>query len=242
MVRKKQNTMQAVILAAGAGTRLRPLTENKPKAMVEVNGKPMLRIILEQLKQHDITEATIVVHYLKDNIIDYFGDGSRFGMKLTYVEQKEMKGTADAVLCAEPHIQSDKFLLIFCDSLFETDQLTRLLAHDADGVFTVREVEDARRFGVLMTEGSKVVKFIEKPDVPPSNLASFSVFVMPNRIFHACKNVTAGPKGELWLTDAIQSLIDQGMRFEYEISKHILDIGTHEQLAEAQELAKKLNL
>ncbi|MBW2970420.1 glucose-1-phosphate thymidylyltransferase, partial [Candidatus Woesearchaeota archaeon] len=112
----------------------------------------------------------------------------------------------------------------------------------SDGVFTVREVEDPRRFGVLMVEGKKVVKFIEKPEVPPSKLASFSVFVMPREIFDACTLVEPRHKGEYWLTDAIQLLIDKGMVFEYEVSNHIIDIGTHEQYAEAQELAKKLGL
>lgn len=235
--------MKAVILAAGAGTRLRPLTNDIPKAMIPVNGKPMLQIILEQLKTIDVTEAVIIVHYLKDKIIDYFGDGSRFGLKIKYAEQKKMLGTADAVLKAEQYIKDNKFILIFCDSLFETDQLKRLLAHkNADGVFTCKEVDDIRRFGILITEGKKVKKFIEKPETAPSKLASFSVFLMPIEIFDACKKIPKGPKGEYWLTDAIQLLIDKGMTFEYETSRHILDIGTHEQYKEAQELAKKLKL
>jgi len=234
--------MQAVVTAAGKGTRLQPLTLDIPKAMIPVNGKPMLQIILEQLKTVGVTEVTIIVHYLKDKIIDYFGDGTKIGLKLNYVEQKEMKGTADAVLCAEQHITDDKFILIFCDSLFETDHLDKLLAHKSDGVFTCSEVEDGRRFGILVTDGPRVTQFIEKPENPPTNLASLSVFVMPKQIFGACKRVKVGPKGEMWLTDAIQMLINEGMNFEYEISKHIIDIGTHEQYAEAQELAKKLNL
>ena len=234
--------MQAVILAAGRGTRLQPLTDTIPKAMVPINGRPQLEILLEQLKTVKVTDVLIIVHYLKDKIINHFGDGSKFGMKIQYVEQKEMKGTANAVSYAESFVKDKKFFLIFCDSLFETDLLERLLKHKSDGVFTCREVEDPRRFGVLMVEGKKVVKFIEKPEVPPSKLASFSVFIMPREIFGACKKVEPKVKGEYWLTDAIQILIDKGVVFEYEISKHILDIGTHEQLAEAQDLARKLGL
>ena len=235
--------MQALVLAAGAGTRLRPLTEDRPKAMVEVNGKPMLQIVLEQLKTVDVKDVVIVVHYMKDKIIDYFGDGSKMGLNIKYVEQKEMKGTADAVAHAEPYITDEKFWCIFCDSLFETDQLTRILEHkDVDGVFTAKEVEDGRAFGILVTDGKRVTQFIEKPENPPTNLASFSVFLMPKEIFRACKDIKPGPKGELWLTDAIQLLIDKGVRFSYEVSEHIIDIGTHEHLAAAQELAKKLGL
>jgi len=234
--------MQAVILAAGRGTRLQPLTDTMPKAMVLINGKPQLEILIEQLKTVGVNDITIVVHYMKEKIISHFGDGSRFNVKIRYVEQKEMKGTADAVLCTEPYVKDKKFFLIYCDSLFETNLLERLLKHKSDGVFTCREVKDPSRFGILMIEGNKVVKFMEKPEHPPSHLASFSVFIMTKKIFSACKKIKPGPKGEYWLTDAIQLLIDGGTVFEYEISKHILDIGTHEQLAEAQDLARELGL
>lgn len=234
--------MQAVILAGGRGTRLQPLTDTMPKAMVPINGKPQLEILIQQLKTVGVKDILIIVNYMKEKITDYFGDGKKFGVKIHYAEQKEMKGTADATLYAESFVKNKQFFLIFCDSLFETDLLQRLLKHTSDGTFTCREVEDPRRFGVLMVEGKKVVKFIEKPEKPVSNLASLSVFVMPREIFEACKKVKPQTKGEYWLTDAIQILIDKGMTFEYEISKHILDIGTHEQLAEAQILAKKLGL
>ena len=234
--------MQAVILAAGRGTRLQPLTDTIPKAMVSINGKPQLEILIEQLKTVGVNDITIVVHYMKDKIISHFGDGSRFNVKIRYVEQKEMKGTADAVKCTEPFVKDKRFFLIYCDSLFETDLLERLLKHKSDGVFTCREVKDPSSFGILMLEGNKVVKFVEKPENPPSHLASFSVFIMTSKIFQACEKIKPGPKGEYWLTDAIQLLIDEGITFEYEVSKHILDIGTHEQLAEAQDLARKLGL
>src|SRR5574341_1702262 len=96
--------MKAIVMAAGAGTRLQPLTLDTPKAMILVNGKPMLQILLEQLKSAGVTEVVVIVHYLKDKVIGYFGDGSKLGLKLTFVEQKEMKGSADAVLCAAPYV------------------------------------------------------------------------------------------------------------------------------------------
>lgn len=233
--------MQAVLLAAGAGTRLRPITNDIPKAMVPIAGKPMLQILIERLKEVDITNITIVVHYLKEKIMDYFGDGSKFGVHIKYVEQKTMSGSADAVLCGEIHI-NERFLCIACDSLFEKDLLPRLLKHTSPGVFTCKEVEDGRRYGILVTEGDKVVKIIEKPERPPTNLANFSVYILPKEVFDTCKIVPPGGKGEKWLPEAIQLLIDKGITFEYEMSTDIIDIGTHEQLKEAEELAKKLGL
>ncbi|MCX6708045.1 MAG: nucleotidyltransferase family protein [Candidatus Woesearchaeota archaeon] len=234
--------MQAVILAAGEGTRLRPLTLQTPKAMVPINGRPMLEILLSQLKSAGISDVVIVVYYLKEKIMDYFGDGSKFGMKIKYAVQQGIKGSADAVAQAEPFVTDKRFFVIACDSLFETDLLKRVMAHKSEGMFTCKEVEDGRRYGILITEGKRVKRIIEKPEVPPSNLANFSVYIFPGEIFDACKKVPAGLKGEHWLPDAIQLLIDKGVVFEYEISKHILDIGTPEQLAEAQDLARKLGL
>jgi len=234
--------MQAVILAAGRGTRLQPLTDTIPKAMLLINGKPILQIILEQLKTVGVTEVVVIVNYLKDHIINYFGNGSKMGLKITYVEQPELRGSADAIARAEPYITEKRFFVIACDSLFETHLLKRLLRHESPGVFTCTEVEDGRRYGILVTEGKKVLKIIEKPEQPPTNLANLSVYILPHEIFKACKEVKQGLKGEYWLPEAIQMLIDAGIEFEYEVCSHILDIGTPEQLEEAQELAKKLSL
>jgi bifunctional UDP-N-acetylglucosamine pyrophosphorylase/glucosamine-1-phosphate N-acetyltransferase len=234
--------MEAAILAAGKGTRLLPLTETIPKAMVPVNGKPMLEILLRQLKTNGIIDVTIVVGYLHEKITSSFGDGTRLGMNIRYAEQTTLDGSARALLAAEKTIRGDKFLCICADSLFETKLLERLLSHKSDGVFTCKEVEDGRAYGILLTAGDRVTRIIEKPEHPPTNLANFSVYILPRTIFDACKNIPPGKGGEHWLPDAIQYLIDNGARFTYEKTDDILDIGTHEQLAAAQELAKELGL
>lgn len=234
--------MKAVILAAGKGTRLLPLTETIPKAMVLVNDKPMLQILLEQLKSFGIRDILIVTHHHKEKIENYFKNGSAFGVNLHYAFQKEMKGNADALLQAEHFINEERFLCIACDSLFETSLLARLIEHKAAGVMTGKPVLDARRYGIILTEGEKVKKIIEKPEHPPSNLANFSVYVLPAKIFAACRVLSPGLKGEYLLTDAIQHLINQRIEFNYVISEHIIDIGTLEQLEEAQQLAKQLGI
>lgn len=231
-----------MILAAGEGKRLRPLTNNTTKALIKVNGKPLLQILIEQLKTVGITQIIVVVHHLKNTVISHFGDGSHFGVKLTFVEQKELKGNANALPYVEPYIKKERFFLLAIDSLFETDLLKRLLSHQSEGVFTVKEVEDTSRYGTIAVEGKKVKKIIEKSLHPPSNLANFSVYIVPKEIIPECKHVSLSPRGEYEITDALQALIDKGMTFEYEKSNYILDIGTPEQLQEAQELAKKFRL
>ncbi len=229
--------MQAVVLAAGQGKRLRPLTNDIPKVMLKINGKPLLQIILEQLKSVGISDIVVVVHYKKDTITDYFGDGEKFGLKITYVEQKEMKGTGDAVLQAEQFISEDKFICIAGDSLFETDLLQRIIDNPAVGVMTCKEVADGRQFGVLEMDGDNIKRIIEKSDNPPSNLANFSVYKFPKRIFEVLHKIPLSPRGEYEVTDAIQLLIDEGVEFKCENAEKVVDIGSPEQLEEAQKFS-----
>src|SRR3989344_564814 len=233
--------MQAVILAAGRGKRLLPLTKKIPKALALVNGKPILEIILKQLKEVGVNEAVIITHHLNHKIKKYC-QGSPFGIRTICVTQKRMLGTADAVLQAEPYIKNDKFLCIAADSLFETKLLRKLINTKADGVITCKEVEDTKPWGILKVEGKKVLEMVEKPVIPPSNLANFSVYLFPIEIFAACKKVKPSARGELEINDAIKMLIDQGIVFTYVKIDYIMDIGTIEHLKKAEELAKELGL
>ncbi|PIN73291.1 hypothetical protein COV20_03615 [Candidatus Woesearchaeota archaeon CG10_big_fil_rev_8_21_14_0_10_45_16] len=233
--------MQAVILAAGQGKRLFPLTKDIPKALVPVNGIPMLEIILKQLKKVGITDVVVVIHHLKGQMLNYC-EGSPFGMNIRCVEQKEMRGTGDAVLTAEKYITDKKFLCIAVDSLFETSLLEKLLKSDSDGVITCKEVDDPRRYGILVVDGKNVLDIVEKPVDAPSNLANLSVYLFPREIFAACKRLEPSLRGELEVTDAIKMLIKGGKKFTYVKTPNILDIGTQEQLQEAEGLAKKLRL
>lgn len=225
--------MKAIVLAAGRGTRLKELTEDKPKVMCSVNGKPMLEATLEKLQQAGITESIIIVHYMKEHIINYFGNAFN-GMKLTYVEQKEMLGTGDAVLTAEPYLSDDKFLVLAGDVMFEPELLNKVLSHD-NPVITVCEVKDPSRYGVIETTNGHVKSIVEKSPTPPTNLANASIYLFPKQIFDACKNIEKSPRGEYEITDAIQLLIDQGVTFDYEVVTQWIDIGVKEQLKEAHE-------
>ena len=233
--------MQAIILAAGQGKRLRPITDEIPKALVEVDGKPIIQRILEQLKTVGVSEAILVVHHKKERVQEKLGNEFE-GMKIKYVFQPEMLGDGHAITFAEEHLKQDKFLVIACDSLFPTEHLAKLLEHDSDGVMTACEVdyESAKRMGVLFTDGKRVSRIIEKPAEPPSTLANTSIYYLPKAIFAAGKKIGRGAGNEFRLVDAIQLLIDEGKRFHYEPLTQWLDIGTKEQLEEAHELAKKI--
>ena len=173
---------------------------------------------------------------MKDKIIDHFGNGEKFGLKITYVEQKEMKGTGDAILQTESQIFDQEFLCIAGDSLFETDLLKRIIANSAEGVITCKEVDDGRKYGILEMEEGFVKRIIEKPENPSTNLANFSIYKFPKKIFEALHRIPLSSRGEYEVTDAIQILIDEGTKFRCEKVQKVIDIGTIEQFEEAQKL------
>jgi bifunctional UDP-N-acetylglucosamine pyrophosphorylase/glucosamine-1-phosphate N-acetyltransferase len=214
--------MKAVILAAGMGTRLRPHIGENQKTMVKYSEKPLLQRTLEMLRSRGVSEVVMVVNYMKEQIMEFFGDGSRFGLHIDYVVQQNPKGgTADAVRCVRNHIADEKFLLIYGDNVFDgkiLDELVKKSSH-FHGVLCGKQVENPNKFGIMQVDGLHVRRIIEKPQVPPSNLAMTGLFVMPKDIFRAIDETELSPRGEYELTDSIQILIDEGMNFGFVITE-----------------------
>jgi glucose-1-phosphate thymidylyltransferase len=206
--------MKAVVLAAGKGTRLRPLTEDKPKVLVEVDGTPLIEDVFDQLIDVGIEEFVVVVGYKKEQIIERYGDGYR-GAPITYAHQREQLGLAHALLQAEPHVEGD-FVLMLGDNVFRAnlgDVLNRQRESRADAAFLVEEVpmEEASRYGVCDTnEYGEILEVIEKPEDPPSNLVMTGFYTFTPAIFHACHLVQPSDRGEYELPDAIDLLIQSG--------------------------------
>ena len=206
--------MQAVVLAAGKGTRLRPLTENKPKALVEVNDKPLVEHVFNDLIDLDAEEFVVVVGYLKEKIMERYGDEYR-GIPITYAHQREQKGLAHALLTAEPYVDDD-FMLMLGDNIFRGnlgDVVNRQREDRADAAFLVEEVsmEEASRYGVCNTNKyGEITEVLEKPDDPPSNLVMTGFYTFTPAIFHACHLVQPSDRGEYELPDAIDLLIQSG--------------------------------
>jgi glucose-1-phosphate thymidylyltransferase long form len=206
--------MQAVVLAAGEGTRLRPLTEDRPKALVEVAGEPILTRCFDQLIGLGAEELIVVVGYLKERIISHYGDEYE-GVPITYTHQREQQGLAHALLTAEGHVE-DEFMLMLGDNVFDAnlaDVVRRQREDRADAAFLVEEVppEEASRYGVCDTNMyGEVVDVIEKPDDPPSNLVMTGFYTFTPAIFHACHLVQPSGRGEYELSDAVGLLLDSG--------------------------------
>jgi glucose-1-phosphate thymidylyltransferase len=210
--------MQAVILAAGEGSRLRPLTDDRPKALVEVDGVPILTRCLDDLVELGIEEFIIVVGYRGAQIVDTYGESYR-GVPVTYTFQRERLGLAHALLTVEEHIDGD-FVLMLGDNVFEAnldDVIDRQRRHEADAAFLVETVpyEEASRYGICVTNGrGEITEVMEKPDDPPSNLVMTGFYTFTPAIFHACHLVRPSPRGEYELPDAIDLLVRSGRRID----------------------------
>ncbi|MCU4973210.1 sugar nucleotidyltransferase [Halobacteria archaeon AArc-m2/3/4] len=232
--------MKAVVLAAGKGTRLRPLTEDKPKGMVEVDGKPILTHCLDRLVDLGATEFVVVVGYLKEKIIEHYGDEYR-GVGITYCHQREQQGLAHALLTVEEHIDDD-FMLILGDNVFEAnleDVVRRQQEDRADAAFLVEEVpwEDASRYGVCDTNKyGEITDVVEKPDDPPSNLVMTGFYTFSPAIFPACELVQPSNRGEYEISEAIDLLIQSGRTIDaIALEGWRMDIGYPEDRDEAEQ-------
>jgi len=239
--------MKAVVLAAGEGVRLQPITVARPKHLIKVGGKPILEHVLHALKASGITEAIIVTHYMGDAIRRYFADGEKFGLKIKYVEQRAVLGTGDAVSVAEPYIE-ENFVLVYGDLLFAPEAVKGVIdlyeKERPAASMAVVPVEKPENYGIIELASAKHVKrIIEKPAAngAPSKLANAGLYIFSKEIFEEIKHVKASVRGEWELTDALSLLAKNGKSvLAAEISKaDWIDIGRPWDLLEANSWALK---
>jgi bifunctional UDP-N-acetylglucosamine pyrophosphorylase/glucosamine-1-phosphate N-acetyltransferase len=208
--------MKAVILAAGEGVRLQPITSSRPKHLIKVAGKPILEHCLEGLKESGIDEVLIVVHFMADAIRKHLGEGRKLGLKIEYVEQEGVLGTGNAVSLAEPYVEDD-FLVVYGDLLFSTDAVRKVVELNKEKRPTVAmalvPVENPEEYGVVELEDEgNVRRLVEKPSRKdaPSNLANAGIYVFSTEIFEKIKETSASTRGEWEITDAISQFLVQG--------------------------------
>ncbi|MCD4686076.1 MAG: NTP transferase domain-containing protein, partial [Anaerolineae bacterium] len=206
--------MKAIVLCAGKGTRLYPVTLTMPKPLVPVANKALLKYAIETLIAMGATEIGLVVNSLDSPIRTKLGDGlETVGVPLTYIEQANPRGLAHAVKLAQPFIGDAPFFMYLGDNIFQ-DSMTVL--HDtfqetgASAVIALTEVPNPSAFGIAELEGGKIKRLVEKPKDPPTNLAIAGVYVFQPDIFDAIDHIKPSWRNELEITDAIQYLLDQG--------------------------------
>ncbi len=234
--------MKAVVLAAGKGVRLRPLTNTVPKAMVKLKGKPLLERTIIELKEAGIEEIIIVVGYLGEVIQKYFGE-SYEGTPIKYILQVEQKGTAHAIAHAEEFIK-ENFLVLNADVLVEKDLFKELAVVDEfdsyDAIVVGREVSDPWRYGVLsFNEDELLTGIVEKP-VPgkePSNIINAGIYRFNKKIFGAIKLTEVSERNEYEIVDSIKVMLNADAKIKVrKYAGRCIDIGTKEDLKKAEKL------
>jgi glucose-1-phosphate thymidylyltransferase len=232
--------MKGLILSGGKGTRLRPLTFTQAKQLVPVANKPVLFYGIEALKEAGIREIGIVVGETKDEIKEAVGDGKRWGIEITYIEQEEPLGLAHAVLISEEFLGREPFVMYLGDNILKsgiTSLVKEFKKKKPNSLILLTEVPNPQMFGVAELRDGKVVKLVEKPKRPMSNLALVGVYMFDFHIFDAAKSIKPSWRNELEITDAIQYLVNHG----YEVHPHLVsgwwkDTGKIEDILEANRL------
>ena len=213
--------IKGLILSGGSGTRLRPITHTYAKQLVPVANKPVLFYGIEALVEAGVTDIGIIIApHTGDEVREAVGDGSVFGAKVTYIEQAEPAGLAHAVLTAEHFLGGSSFVMYLGDNLLRDGVpglVERFRAESPDAMILLTRVEDPTAFGVAELDEGRVVRLVEKPENPPSDMALVGVYLFSPAIFDAAKKLEPSERGELEITEAIQTLIDDGCEVRSEV-------------------------
>lgn len=205
--------MKGVILAAGKGTRLYPVTKAIAKPLLPIANRMTIEYAFDQLKVCGITDVCVVVGANEEQMRSALGDGSAFGVDLTYVNQPEAKGLAHAVGYAKDFAGNDDFMLYLGDAIYGQSLAPYVKQYQESGAVNlnlVKEVEDPRRFGVANVSDGRIIKLVEKPAQPESNLAMAGMYIFSAKLWEVLPDLQPSGRGEYEITDAIQLMIDRG--------------------------------
>lgn len=232
--------MKALILAGGKGTRLRPITFSMAKQLVPVANKPVIEYGIEAIAEAGIDEFGIIVGDTADEVREALGDGSRWGIKIEYIEQPDPLGLAHAVKTAQPFLGDDDFIMYLGDNLIKSSivgLIDEFQTHSPAATILLTQVPNPSDFGVAEMVEKRVISLEEKPTYPKSNLALVGVYLFSPKIHDSIEVLQPSTRGEYEITDAIQGLIEEGL----EVRSHIVegwwkDTGTVEAMLEANRL------
>ncbi|MFB3766311.1 MAG: bifunctional sugar-1-phosphate nucleotidylyltransferase/acetyltransferase [Methanotrichaceae archaeon] len=214
--------MQAIVLAAGEGSRMRPLTSKLPKVMLPIAGRPLLEHIITRAHKAGADNIVLVIGYGADFVKSHFQDGNSLGIKIEYAVQEKQMGTGDALLAAKAYA-SDRFLVLNGDILPDTESLRIMILSDEESV-AARQVSDPKRYGVFLEENGYMKSVIEKSPSPPSSLANAGIYLFNRSIFDCLSQIALSERGEYELTDAL-NILAQKERIRIVELKEWMEIG-----------------
>jgi glucose-1-phosphate thymidylyltransferase len=205
--------LKGLILAAGKGSRLYPVTYNIPKPLLPIANRTTLEYAIERLKEIGIEDICIVVGEMEDSIRQKMMDGSAYGVRLSYVRQTKPHGIAHAVGFAKEFVGNDSFVLYLGDGIYGDSfapYMKRFSESGCANLNIVKPVDDPSRYGVANVDGERIIRLVEKPKIPESNLAMTGVYFFGSQIWDILPDLPPSARGEYEITDAIQMLIDRG--------------------------------
>ena len=230
--------MKGIILHGGFGTRLRPFTYTMPKQLLPIANKPMSQYCIEVLKKAGIKEIAVIIGGdNSDKVKEFYGDGHKFGVQLTYIYQESPKGISHAIGLCDEFIQNEKFIVFLGDNILKQD-ITKIKENfeksESEATILLCKVENPSQFGIAKIEGKSIIQIIEKPKNPPSNLAVIGIYFLSPKIFDIIKKLKPSWRNELEITDALQMLLDENEKIHYEeVTGFWKDTGTPQDIINA---------
>ena len=223
--------MKGIILHGGHGTRLRPLTHTGPKQLLPIANKPMSQYCVEAIRDCNITEIAIIIGGVgSEKVKEYYGDGKKFGVNITYIKQDEPRGIAHAIKLCRDFINNEKFLVFLGDNIIQKTILElkeNFDTSDFDATVLLCEVDNPSRFGIADIKNSKIIKIMEKPKNPPTNFAVTGIYFLSPKIFDIIDELKPSLRNEYEITDALQMLLEKNNNINYEIiTDYWKDTGT----------------
>ena len=233
--------MKGIILHGGHGTRLRPLTHTGPKQLLPISNKPMSQYALEDLREAGVIEIGIIIgDVYPEKVKEFYGDGSKFGVKISYIYQDNPKGIAHAIGLCKDFIKNENFVVYLGDNVLRTglvDYTKKFLSSKSDAMILLCKVDDPSRFGIVELDGKKIKKIIEKPKNPQSDLAVIGVYFLTPKIFDIISRLKPSWRNELEITEALQMMMDEGQKITYDtVTGWWKDTGTPEDILHANKL------
>lgn len=233
--------LKAIILSAGEGSRMRPLTLTKPKTMLPVAGKPIIQYNIESLRDNGITDILLIVRYKEEIVRNYFGDGSDFGVNISYKTQKDFLGTANAISYGEDFID-DSIIVLNGDIILDDEIIHEIIKKynylSPDTLMLLTEVEDPSAFGVVEIENGNIKNIVEKPkrEEAPSNLVNAGIYIFNKDIFDKIRETKISERGEYEITDSVSLQIEDNKTvIGHKTSKDWIDVGRPWELIEVNE-------
>jgi glucose-1-phosphate thymidylyltransferase len=233
--------MKGIILHGGHGTRLRPLTHTGPKQLLPIANQPMSQYCVETLVNAGIKEIAFIIGGIGSNKVkEYYGDGIKFGVRFTYIQQDSPKGIAHAISLCENFVNNEKFVVFLGDNIIQreiNDYVLDFKKSNAAASLLLCEVNNPTQFGIAEIKNNKIIKITEKPKIPATNLAVTGIYFLTPYIFEVIKKLKPSWRNELEIADALQILVEENKKIIYGIITDFWkDTGTPNDIIEANRI------